>query len=297
MIKRLVNYHRLHGVRGVMAAMYGRVCPRRARCHSLHADALTGKSGVEVGGPSRVFSARGFFPIYPIIASLDNVTYAAHTIWEGELSPQREFSFDINRQPGRQFILDATVLHEIADFSYDVLLSSHALEHLANPLRGLYEWLRVLKIDGLLVLVLPHLDGTFDHSRPVTSLEHIVADYQNGTTERDDTHLDEIRHLHDLDQDDGVSTREEFERRIGNNYIDRTMHHHTFSTLSTAQLLNHVGLQILSLETVRPCHIVAVARKTAQRNSVDNKQFLDVSMPLYSNSPFRTDRADGEPRN
>lgn len=294
MIKRLVNYHRLHGVRGMMAAIYSRLCHRRARCHSLHTDALIGKSGVEIGGPSRVFSAHGFFPVYPIIASLDNVTYAAHTIWEGELSLQREFHFDVKRQPGRQFILDATDLHEIADCSYDVLLSSHALEHLANPLRGLYEWLRVLKDDGLLILVLPHLDGTFDHRRPVTFLEHIVGDYQNGTTEHDDTHLDEIRRLHDLGQDDGVSTREEFERRIDNNYIDRTMHHHTFSTLGTARFLNHADLQILSLETVRPCHIVAVARKTVQKSSVDNKRFMDVLTPLYSHSPFLTDRADGE---
>jgi SAM-dependent methyltransferase len=291
MIKQFVNYHRLHGARGVISAVYSRLCPRLAGCHSQHADALTGRSGVEVGGPSRVFSARGFFPVYPIIASLDNVTYAANTIWEGELSPRREFVFDPGRKPGRQFILDSTDLHEIADGTYDVLLSSHVLEHLANPLRGVYEWLRVLKEDGLLVLVLPHLDGTFDHSRPVTPLEHIVADYQQGTTEHDDTHLDEISRLHDLHQDGGVNSREEFERRIHNNHIDRTMHHHTFSTFSTARLLTHVGLQILSLETVRPCHIVAVARKTSQKSSVDNKQFLDISTPLYCNSPFRTDRA------
>lgn len=292
MIKRFVNYLRLHGAGGMLAALYRRFRPKAARCHILHAAELCGRSGIEVGGPSRVFSARGIFPVYPIIASLDNVTYAARTIWEGELSLQREFRFDVNRQPGRQFILDATDLHEIADCTYDVLLSSHVLEHLANPLQGLFEWLRVVKNEGLLVIVLPHLDGTFDHLRPVTSLEHMISDYQQGVTEHDDTHLDEISRLHDVQQDEGVHSREEFERRIGNNHTDRTMHHHTFSTRSTARLLTYAGLQILSLETVRPCHIIAVARKTSQRNDEDNKPFMDISMPLYSRSPFRTDRSE-----
>ena len=291
-VKTGVNYVRLHGAGGMLAALYRRLCPAVARCHAHYSGAFSGWSGIEVGGPSRVFSARGFFPVYPVIGSLDNVTYAARTLWEGELPAQREFRFDEHRQSGRQFILDATDLHEIADNSYDVLMSSHVLEHLANPLRGLSEWQRVVKNDGLLVMVLPHLDGTFDHLRPVTPLEHMVSDYQCGVTEHDDSHRDEISRLHDIRQDEGVQSREEFERRIANNYSDRTMHHHTFSTRSTAQLLTYAGMEILSLETVRPCHIVAVARKTVPHNGEGNAAFLDISLPLYRTSPFRTDRAE-----
>lgn len=291
-IIKAIRFLQLHGLSGLFFALLGRVRGLRAKGFVSYSGLLAEKNGIEIGGPSRVFSACGFFPLYPIIASLDNVTYSTHTIWEGELSHQREFHYNDNRQPGRQFILDATDLHEIGDCSYDFLLSSHVLEHLANPLRGLYEWLRILKNDGLLVLVLPHLDGTFDHLRPVTSIEHIISDYQNGITEHDDTHFAEIRLLHDVQQDEGVHSREEFERRITNNYTDRAVHHHTFSTYSTAQLLAYAGVQILSLETIRPCQITIVGRKTSCHGGETNKAFLDRSLPLYRHSPFRTDRGE-----
>ena len=32
--------------------------------------------------------------------------------------------------------------------TYDVLLSSHTLEHIANPLRALSEWKRIVGDDG-----------------------------------------------------------------------------------------------------------------------------------------------------
>ena len=47
-------------------------------------------------------------------------------------------------------------------------------------------------------LVVPHKDKTFDHNRPVTSLNHLEEDLDNDVDEDDLTHLPEILELHDL---------------------------------------------------------------------------------------------------
>jgi hypothetical protein len=286
------RYFKLHGSAGLLSAFYRRIRPFRAKSFSVCCDRLAGRKGVEIGGPSRIFSPRGIYPLYPVAASLDNVTFASRTIWEGELPGDREYHFDADKLPGKQFILDATDLSGIADGSYDFLLSSHVLEHLANPLRGLHEWQRIVKEGGALVIILPHKDGTFDHLRPVTTIQHMLEDYAQDRDEHDDSHVDETLRLHDLDYDDGVSDRGEFEQRLRNNAKERSLHHHVFSTLTAAQLFDCAGLQILSLETVRPCHIVAVAIKAAHKGDDVNRPYLDPASPLYSRSPFRTDRTE-----
>jgi SAM-dependent methyltransferase len=86
--------------------------------------------------------------------------------------------------------------------------SAHVVEHRANPWgRPLAEWRRVVRPGGYVLLIVPHRDGTFDHRRPVTSLEHLLEDAERRTGEDDDTHLDEILRLHDLDRDPGASDR------------------------------------------------------------------------------------------
>lgn len=87
------------------------------------------------------------------------------------------------------------------------------IEHTANPIKTLKEWLRIIKADGHLVLVIPHKDGTFDHKRPTTTVEHMIEDYKNGTDEYDLTHLDEILEYHDLKLDPDAGTFEEFKTR------------------------------------------------------------------------------------
>ena len=135
------------------------------------------------------------------------------------------------RKPaGSQYICEATELKPIADRSYECVLASHCLEHVANPLRALAEWKRILKDDGLLLLVLPHKDGTFDCRRPVTTLAHMVEDYEKQIGEDDLTHLPEILALHDLEKDKPAGSPEEFRARSLENRANRALHHHVFDT-------------------------------------------------------------------
>src|ERR1043166_3241443 len=146
-----------HGARSVWETIQKRIA-LRSMAHKLR-----GGKGIEIGGPSGVFARDSVIPIYPLVDELDNCNFSNNTIWEGTISGGRSFRFDPKRQPGRQYISEATDLHGIPSGIYDFVASSHVLEHVANPLKALHEWSRISKPTGKLLLVLPHRDGTFDH--------------------------------------------------------------------------------------------------------------------------------------
>jgi len=76
--------------------------------------------------------------------------------------------------------------------SLDYVASSHVLEHVANPYSALREWVRVLRHRGIIYLVVPHRQATFDHLRPLTTVEHMIADFQATVTQCDGTHIDDF---------------------------------------------------------------------------------------------------------
>ncbi|MGE0822996.1 MAG: methyltransferase domain-containing protein [Candidatus Binatia bacterium] len=78
------------------------------------------------------------------------------------------------------------------DSSLDYVVASHVIEHVANPVKALLEWYRVLKSGGVIYMVVPDRRYTFDHNREVTSLEHLWDDYRGKTTDCDSTHIDEF---------------------------------------------------------------------------------------------------------
>ena len=246
---------------------------------------------MEFGGPSAIFAARGIFPVYPLAARIDNCNFDYQTLWEGQIKLQGGFHFNRQRAPGQQFVAEATDLTFLGTASYDFVLSSHMLEHSANPLKALREWLRLLKPGGTLFLVLPHREGTFDHRRPVTPLRHLVEDFEQQMGEDDLTHLPEILKLHDLRRDPEAGGFEAFKARSERNRENRGLHHHVFDTRLAVELLDHVGVQIRAVESAFPFHIAALATRLDATQRPDNTEFLDARAAYRSTSPFRTDRA------
>ena len=247
----------------------------------------TGKKGLEIGGPSAIFTWKGKIPIYSVVGSLDVCNFSGSTIWEGNLSEGNHFKFHPKKNPGFQFISEASDLAKIQDEQYDFLIASHVLEHCANPIKALNEWTRVLKNDGMLLLIVPHQDGTFDHNRKITSFDHLVWDYEHNTKEDDLTHADEFIEKTDLTMTGYRSNRTMFEERTKKNFEFRGMHHHVFDTQLAVRLIDHVGLNILNVQTFLPFHIVVVAQKSSTTN---NKEWM---MPLAVHkrrSPFLTDK-------
>jgi SAM-dependent methyltransferase len=78
------------------------------------------------------------------------------------------------------------------DHSLDYVIASHVLEHVANPVAALAEWVRVVRPGGILYLVVPDRRVTWDHTRALTPVAHFLDDYTRGTTACDPTHIDEF---------------------------------------------------------------------------------------------------------
>lgn len=265
--------------------------PAKAKTLAACLDLVAGRSGLEIGGPSHGgLGPKGHLPIYPAIAHLDNCNFASNTAWEESLQEGNYFDFYPGKPKGRQYLAEATDLRMIPDDHYDFVLSNHSLEHTANPLRALKEWVRVLKPGGGIVLVLPHKAETFDRRRPVTTLEHVTRDYQNNTGEDDLTHLPEVLELHDMDLDWGVSDLQELKQRTENNHQNRCMHHHVFTTSLLIEMFNFAGMQVVSAESVRPFHAIVSARKIPNGEVPGNDQFLSKDAPWRKASPFKIDR-------
>ena len=249
---------------------------------------FAGKRAIEIGGPSDLFGDESPFPIYRLAHTVDNCLYANHTIWEGEVTAGQTFKYHAGKPPGTQYICEATNLKPIPDRSYDCVLASHCLEHVANPLRALAEWKRVLKKRGLLLLVLPHKDATFDWRRPVTTLAHMIEDYEKEIGEDDLTHLPEILALHDLEKDQGAGSPEQFRIRSLENSVKRALHHHVFDTLTAVRLIDRAKFEVMQVNNFLPCHIVVLAR--SRRAGPNNSQFLGGNAKYRIHSPFPSDR-------
>lgn len=245
----------------IAAAVHNRLWPARAVLREAVLAATTGRAGLEIGGPSRVFARGKLLPVYPAAARIDNVNFAGVTAWESDLRDGGEFRFDPARAPGRQYLREATDLHGVPDAAYDFVLSSHCLEHVANPLAALAEWRRVVRPGGALVLLLPDPTRTFDHRRPLTTLAHLQADLANCTGEDDLTHLAEILSLHDLRRDPWAGDAEAFRARSERNDANRCLHHHVFDLALMRAALAAAGWEVAGTERVRPLHLVALARR------------------------------------
>jgi Methyltransferase domain len=88
--------------------------------------------------------------------------------------------------------LNRDALEPVASQSEDFVVCSHVLEHLANPLRVINDFHRVLRRGGALLILLPDRRRTFDKHRPPTSLGHVVSDFEAGVVEVDDEHIMEF---------------------------------------------------------------------------------------------------------
>jgi SAM-dependent methyltransferase len=241
---------------------------------------LRGAAVLEIGGPSRLFGAGGLLPVYPLAGTVDNVQFAAATAWH-DLSGQDGFAPE-GARIGTQHLLDGAQLAGLPDAAYDAVISSHVIEHLADPLGGLAAWRRVAKPGGHLLMVAPHHEGTFDRRRPVTTLAHLIEDHEALRGEDDLAHLDETLLLHDHRRD-VPQDRATWEAERRDNLNSRVLHHHVFSTPSLLALLDHAGLELLACETRFPHDIYVLARFADGRP--DNTTFLGAAR----RSPFRSD--------
>jgi SAM-dependent methyltransferase len=249
---------------------------------------LRGAKALEVGGPSHVFSSAGLVSVYDACASVDGVQFASETIWHGEQA-EGEFTPQPGPPTGAMHVTDGATLAGIPDARYDAVISSHVIEHFANPLGALAAWRRVARDGGHLLMVAPHMAGTFDHRRAVTPLAHMVGDFERGTGEDDLTHLEETLALHDRRRDADGDDQEAWAAARRDNVRTRVLHHHVFTTESLLALLDRAAVQLEAVEVRHP-HDIYVIGHFAPRP--DNAALLATDATWRAASPFSVDRAN-----
>ena len=178
------------------------------------------KNGVEIGG----ISPSGNL-IYTLTKNLDNIIYSEDKILIKK--NKKKYHYHPGKV-GKVIINDATNLQSVKNNTYDYLYASHVLEHIANPIKALEEWLRIIQPNTYLILILPEKSKTFDHFRSISSFETILNQYKNNVNEDDLSTLPEILQHHDVSKDPGVKTFEEFKERSYNNYENRYLHHYVY---------------------------------------------------------------------
>lgn len=195
-----------------------------------------GKIGIEIGGPTELFSG-----IYAHCLTCDNVNFNENTVWIENDTGIFEYK---GSKLGRNWIADATDMHQIKSAQYDFVLSSNNLEHIANPLKALKEFARIIKHGGKVVVIVPRKEVSFDHNRECTLFEHLLEDYVNDVGEDDLSHLSEIVEKHDYSMDIECGGKEKFIKRAEKNIENRCLHHHVFEENCLRKSLEFVGLEV-----------------------------------------------------
>lgn len=217
--------------------------PKRFENHKLINKFLKNKKVIEIGGPSSIFFTK--IPIYQNLESLDVVNFSNETIWEGSIKEGYHCNYYGNKK-AYQHISEASELKNIKNQTYDAVISSHCLEHVANPIKALFRWRDVIKSKGYLLLILPNKISNFDHKRKDTTFEHLMSDFKNDVTEKDNTHFDEFINFFDLEKKPGKKiTLDKHIQITKNNFLNREVHHHVFSKKLIFEVLKYCNFQII----------------------------------------------------
>ncbi|MEW6054239.1 MAG: glycosyltransferase [Nitrospirota bacterium] len=168
---------------------------------------------------------------------------------------------------------DAHSLPMLSDSSIDLVISSHTIEHLTNPLKALLEWKRILKEDGIIYACIPHYQKTFDHKRCVTTLSHLIEDLNNNVGVDDKSHTEEFLMNFDITKDFCFNNFDIWHK----NYLSNPQiytHYHVFDLYIVREMMNYAGFKEIDI-FYRDIHIEYFGRKK------DNHLLVSIAIPCY----------------
>ena len=163
-----------------------------------------------------------------------------------------------------EVIADGEKLVCFRDDVFDFLVANHFIEHCENPIGALESHLAKLRVGGILYLAVPNKDFTFDKPRPLTALEHLLADYAAGPGRERRQHYEEYALL--VDRMPRHQVVAHANRLMA---MDYSIHFHVWNADSFEALLNHLQCELhFPFEIVtqvrwdyNPYEIVFVLRK------------------------------------
>jgi 2-polyprenyl-3-methyl-5-hydroxy-6-metoxy-1,4-benzoquinol methylase len=126
--------------------------------------------------------------------------------------------------------------------TFDFVIFSHVIEHLANPINAIESLFRITKIDGMVVIAAPDKRYTFDKDRELTPFSHLKEEYNQQVKEVSDEHyLDFLHAVHPDVMKAGTEAADKALKSVR----ERREHAHVWSTdsfkaflLSSFQYLN-----------------------------------------------------------
>jgi SAM-dependent methyltransferase len=200
----------------------------------------TNKLGVEIGGPSGIATT-----IYKNANSMDNVIFSKNTIWSNYTD---EYNYYDNKK-GKIIVNDAVNISYVKDETYDFCFSSHSLEHIANPLKAINEWLRIIKKGGYIIIIVPEKSVCFDHKRNYSKFSTLLSQYEKNVGEDDLSTLPEILKNHDLSMDLPAGNFSDFTKRSLDNFNNRCLHHYVYNDELLMEICNFFNCEFIYNET------------------------------------------------
>jgi predicted SAM-dependent methyltransferase len=130
--------------------------------------------------------------------------------------------------------LDKDRLKPFSSNSFDVVIASHMLEHLAQPFRMLDEIYRVLVMGGTSIIFLPDRTRTFDKYRNCPNFEHFVNEYNHNSFEVTDDDL--FDYMLKVENFEVVDRNDEFVAL----HLKRSIHVHAWTDIEFIELLEYM---------------------------------------------------------
>ena len=181
-------------------------------------DIVRNNNGLEIGGPSNCDY------IYNNINKLDNIT-----IFD---NGKRDYNIK-NKKLGVEYVKDTTNLTNIKNNTYDFILVSNTLEYIANPIKAIKEWLRILKQNGFIIMIFDNISETDDNK---FHLKKIIENYEKNIGEDDLSVLPSILSK--------SKTNETFIRECLNNYHLRKIEHFNYNEKLLSGIIEYLDLGV-----------------------------------------------------
>ena len=105
-------------------------------------------------------------------------------------------------------------LEKLENNSLDFIIANHFLEHCQNPIGTIKRMLEILRKDGVIFLAIPDKRYTSDKNREVTTVDHILKDYEDGgRNSRKNHYLEYLRTVKNLNSNELIETAKDYEER------------------------------------------------------------------------------------
>ena len=158
---------------------------------------------------------------------------------------------------------DGERLTSLPDGCADFIVANHFIEHTEDPISTLRNHFRVLRPGGIEYMAVPDKHHTFDRDRPVTPLEHLIRDEQEGPAWSRASHFEEwARLVKHVPESEVQACARALER------ADYSIHFHVWRLTDFLELLLHCRAEAglpLAIEAVeRNGHEFVVIMRKAE---------------------------------